>query len=136
MSHRGRSLPPGKTGYPLYKRMGGPQGRSGQVRKISPPPGFDLRTVQPVAQLLYRLVNRAHEVYREFVIILFVLVRGVNSNGYIRLLIELILPLGWRTHTTRSHPHPSHKTECSCNGIEIIVPLCVTPCSFVDRHQM
>jgi len=42
-------LPPGKTRYPLYKRLGGPQGRSGQVRKISPPPGFDPRTVQPVA---------------------------------------------------------------------------------------
>jgi len=26
-----------------------PQGRSGVLRKISPPPGFDLRTVQPVA---------------------------------------------------------------------------------------
>ena len=26
-----------------------PRGRSGQVRKISPPPGFDPRTVQPVA---------------------------------------------------------------------------------------
>jgi hypothetical protein len=29
--------------------LGGPQGRSGQVRKISPTPGFDRRTVQPVA---------------------------------------------------------------------------------------
>ena len=35
--------------YPLYRRLGGTQGRSGQVRKISPPPGFDPRTVQPVA---------------------------------------------------------------------------------------
>ena len=35
--------------YPLYRRLGGPQGRSGQVWKISPPPGFDPRTVQPVA---------------------------------------------------------------------------------------
>ena len=43
------SLPPGKTRYPLYSRLGGPQGRSGEVRKISPPPGFDPRTVQPVA---------------------------------------------------------------------------------------
>ena len=34
--------------YPLYRRLGGPQGRSGQVRKISPPPRFDPRTVQPV----------------------------------------------------------------------------------------
>ena len=42
-------LPPGKTRYPLYGRQGGPQGRSGQVRKISPPTGFDPRTVQPVA---------------------------------------------------------------------------------------
>jgi hypothetical protein len=27
---------PGKTQYPLYRRLGGPQGRSGRVRKISP----------------------------------------------------------------------------------------------------
>ena len=40
---------PGNTRYQLYRRLGGPQGRSGQVRKISPPPGFDPRTVQPVA---------------------------------------------------------------------------------------
>ena len=48
-SRPGRTLPPGKTRYPLYRRLGGPQGRSGQVRKIWPPPGFDPRTVQPVA---------------------------------------------------------------------------------------
>jgi hypothetical protein len=40
---------PEKTRYPLYRRMGGPQSRSGEVRKILPPPGFDPRTVQPVA---------------------------------------------------------------------------------------
>jgi len=32
----GRSLPLGKTRYPLYRRLGGPQGWSGQVRKILP----------------------------------------------------------------------------------------------------
>ena len=47
-SHPGRTLPPGKTRYAFYRRLGGPQGRSGQVRKISPQPGFDPRTVQPV----------------------------------------------------------------------------------------
>ena len=41
--------PSGKTRYPLYRRLAGPQGPCGQVRKISPPPGFDPRTVQPVA---------------------------------------------------------------------------------------
>ena len=35
-SRPGRTLPPGKTPYPLYRRLGGPQSRSGQVRKISP----------------------------------------------------------------------------------------------------
>ena len=43
------ALPPGKTLYPLYRRLSGPQGRSGRVRKISPSQGFDPRTVQPVA---------------------------------------------------------------------------------------
>jgi hypothetical protein len=33
----------------MYRRLGGPQSRSGQVQKISPPPGIDRRTVQPVA---------------------------------------------------------------------------------------
>ena len=47
-SRPGRTLPPGKTRYPLYRKLGGPQGWSGQVRKISPPPGFDPQTVQPV----------------------------------------------------------------------------------------
>jgi len=49
VSRPGRSLPPGKTQYPLYRRLGGPQGWSGKVWKISPPPGFDPRTVQAVA---------------------------------------------------------------------------------------
>jgi len=47
-SRPGRTLPPGKSRYPFYRRLSGPQDRSGQVRKISLPPGFDPRTVQPV----------------------------------------------------------------------------------------
>jgi hypothetical protein len=45
----GRCLPPEKNGYPLYRRLCGPQGWSGQVRKTSFPSRFDPRTVQPVA---------------------------------------------------------------------------------------
>ena len=40
VSRPGRSLPPGKTRCPLYRMLGGPQGRSGQVQKISPPTGI------------------------------------------------------------------------------------------------
>ena len=40
--------PPGReTWYPLYNKLGEPQGQSGQVCKISPP-GFDPRTVWSV----------------------------------------------------------------------------------------
>ena len=34
-------LPPGKTRYPLYRRLGGPQGLSGRMKKISPSPHPD-----------------------------------------------------------------------------------------------
>ena len=47
--HAPAALRPRKTRYPLYKRLGGPQGRSGRVWKISSPPGFDPRTFQSVA---------------------------------------------------------------------------------------
>ena len=40
-SRPGRSLPPGRTRCPLYRRLCGPQGRSGRVRKISSQLGFD-----------------------------------------------------------------------------------------------
>ena len=33
----------------MYRRLGGTQRISGWVRKISPPPGFDPRTVEPLA---------------------------------------------------------------------------------------
>ena len=45
----GRFTPRKDTRYPLYRSLGGPQGRSGWVRKTSPPSGFDPRNVQPVA---------------------------------------------------------------------------------------
>ena len=47
--HATADLPPGKTRYLLYRKLGGPQLWSGQVRKISLSPGLDPRTFQPVA---------------------------------------------------------------------------------------
>jgi hypothetical protein len=47
--HAPAALTPGMTRYPFYRKLGRPQARSGRVLKISPPPGFDTRIVQPVA---------------------------------------------------------------------------------------
>ena len=43
----GRTLPPGKTRYPFYSRLGGPQGQSGWAENLIPT-GIRSRTVQPV----------------------------------------------------------------------------------------
>ena len=59
-SRPGRSLPPGKTRYPLYKRLGGPQDRSGHVRKISPPTGIRFPDRPARSQSLYRLCFSTH----------------------------------------------------------------------------
>jgi hypothetical protein len=42
-------LPLKKDPFPFCRRLNGPQGRSGLVLKISPPPAFDPLTVQLVA---------------------------------------------------------------------------------------
>ena len=63
-SRRGRTLPLGKTRYPFYMRLGGPQGRSGEVRKIPPPPGFDPRTVQPVGTRCTDYATRDASIFR------------------------------------------------------------------------
>ena len=47
--HAPAALPPGKTRYQLYRRLGGPQGRFRRLRKISPPPAFEPQAVLPVA---------------------------------------------------------------------------------------
>ena len=47
--HAQAALRPAMTRDPLYRRLVGPHGRSGRAWKTSPPPGFDPRTVQPVA---------------------------------------------------------------------------------------
>jgi len=48
MPHPGLSTPRKGTWYAWYRRLGGPQGWSGQVWKISPTLEFDPWTVQPI----------------------------------------------------------------------------------------
>jgi len=56
-----RSLDPrGKTRYPMYSGLGGPQGRSGRLWKMSSQPGFDPWTVQHVASRYTDYTTPAH----------------------------------------------------------------------------
>ena len=72
--HAPAALPPGKTRYPFYRILGGPQGRSGRVRKISPPPRFDSRTVQPVASRYTGCAIQAQKVLLLLLLLLLVVV--------------------------------------------------------------
>jgi len=54
-SHAPAALPPGKTRYPLYRRLGGLQGRCGRVRKISPPTGIRSPDRPALSESLYQL---------------------------------------------------------------------------------
>ena len=49
------ALLPAKTRYPLYRRLGGSQGWSGRVRKISPPTGIGSPDRPARSESLYRL---------------------------------------------------------------------------------
>jgi len=65
----GRNLHPGKTRYPFYRRLGGPQGRSGRTENLVPT-GIRSRTVQPVVSRytdwakLYTVKNTYTKMYR------------------------------------------------------------------------
>jgi len=56
--HSPAALPPGKTRYTLYRRLGRPQGRSGQVRKISPPTGTNLQIKYNYNYILHIFINQ------------------------------------------------------------------------------
>jgi hypothetical protein len=90
----GRFTPGRDTWYPLCRRLGGPQGRFERLRKISPPPGFDPRTAQPVASRYTDYDNPAHPFHYLFILIL---------SSHLRLGIPSgRLPSGL---PTRNKPH-------------------------------
>jgi hypothetical protein len=74
--HAPAALPPGTTQYPLHRRLSRPLGRSERVLKISPPPGFDPRTIQLVASR-----------YTDYAILANAMIR----TGYIRTIFIVII---------------------------------------------
>ena len=66
--HAPAALPPGKTRYPLNRRLGGSKGRSGRVRKISPTPTGIRSPDSPArSESLYRLSYRGRYIERLYI---------------------------------------------------------------------
>jgi hypothetical protein len=87
--HAPAALRPRNTWYPLYRRLGGPQGQSGRVRKISPLPRFYPRSVQPVASRYTDYAIPVHALTLD----------GFNS-------IKLLHPLKIQKTQNTSNQHP------------------------------
>ena len=76
--HDAAALPPGTTHYSLHRRLGGPQGRSGLVQKILPPPEFEPRIVHAVASRYTDYAIPAHDLFR------LELIWSLNNLFYVR----------------------------------------------------
>ena len=108
-AHAGRTLPLGKTRYPFYRRLGGPQGRSGRTENLAPT-GIRSRTVQPVvsrytdwATCIYRTVELLPgKTLRSY--------RGNLKNVFIYKYMILHLATTKEHHQNRTRGFPQYFT--------------------------
>ena len=92
--HDSAAVPPEKeTQYPLYRRLGGPQGWYGWLQKILPPPEFDRQTVQPVANCYTYYIIPAHTCNKH----------AVNLKGTQNFV--------WKTVWGVNYSRPCHKQK-------------------------
>jgi len=75
----GRNLTQGKTWYPFYRSLGGPQGRSGRAENFVPT-GIRSRTVQPKQIDLYEPYVPYKQVGRQ---------SSLASNQYDKVLYKI-----------------------------------------------
>jgi len=93
--------------YQLYRRLGGPQGRSGRVRKISPhPPNRDFFLFEPIAP---------HSTYKQ-----------LNEWPAIKWVVCHILPV-FRTAYCNLRASSRHNTVHGCGIITYRLRPCATP---------
>jgi hypothetical protein len=102
--------PPGKTRYPLYRRLDGPQGRSGQVRKMSPPTGIRSPDRPARSESLYQL---SYSGQREIAGIYFKV-----CNILILVLVCIVSPASFTMHMqVFCYPYLNH--VCRCLSTEV-----------------
>jgi hypothetical protein len=79
----GRTLPPGKTRYPLYRRLVGPQVQSGRAENLVPT-GIRSRTVQP-------LVAIPTELPGPHMVVVFMINRNIKQPTALNRIIIIII---------------------------------------------
>jgi hypothetical protein len=79
----GHPLLPGKTRYPFYRRLGGPQSRSGWAENLVPT-GIRSRNVQPVVSRYTYWATRPTDLYGTSIITPLNKVQSRSTQGQIR----------------------------------------------------
>jgi len=108
--HAPSALPLGKTWYPSFRRLGGPQGWSGWVWNVLPPPGFDPQTVQPKVccctdwAIVWRSLPTCRLGYYWFIFTKMYLRCLLQCDYFHESLVFGKASLGWH--------HESHKVSC------------------------
>ena len=76
--------------YPMYSSLGGPQRRSGRMRKISPPTEFDPRTVQPKASPYTDCAIPTHRHLTTFLFLFYRIVYGrlTHNSHYVTQIVK------------------------------------------------
>jgi len=85
--HAPAALPSGKTRYPSYTRLGGPQGRFVQVRKISPPTGIQSPDCPARSDSLYRLRYPGPHFTSTYLLVTFLFLRFCTLNPLLLFII-------------------------------------------------
>ena len=121
-----RTLPPGKTRYPFYRRLGGTQGRSRRAEKLVPT-GIRSRTVHPAVSRYtnwatrhtYRLVEYKFTSCHSFVNILKctdLQTQACGTAGSQRMMMMTT----WPTPTYLRTSTELCYTQCMLNGSNIL----------------
>ena len=135
----GRTLPLGKTRYPLYRRLGGTQARSGRAENLVPT-GIRSRTVQPVVSCYVDWATGPNNTTRGFWFCpqilsetFLILTRTakdiINVNGSLCKVPVILVRLQWKLN----FPEKFSKIIQVSNLIKKYIP--VVPCGRTDRHN-
>jgi hypothetical protein len=116
--HAPATLPSVKTQYPLYRRLGGPQCRSGRVRKISPPRGFDSRTAWPLASRYSNWAIPVSTVYGTCNVI-----SHVERYIIIIIIITISFMQGIYTHIPETNHVPKEYNVAAILSLLFMVPI-------------
>ena len=108
--HAPASLIPGKTRFPLYMRLGGPQDRSGWVRKISPTTESRTPDLPTRSESLYRLRYPGPLVYIYIYVVHLLIINCTRCTVHTP------------EHNYRCHLLPKHsfRTICNCAYIGLL----------------